>query len=70
MADEIDIANDMVMREMEMRIAAAIKDPELGAPECEECGEPVPDVRRRLGKSNCIDCATLAEKRARLFARP
>jgi RNA polymerase-binding transcription factor DksA len=69
MADEIDIANDLVMREMEMRIAAARQDAKTGHAECEECGEPVPDVRRQLGKSTCIDCATMAERRAKLFAR-
>jgi len=70
MADEIDVANDLIMREMESRIAAARSQPtKLGAAECEECGEPVPDVRRQLGKSICFDCATLAEQRAKLFAR-
>jgi RNA polymerase-binding transcription factor DksA len=70
MADECDIANDLVMRDMELRIAAARQNPVMGEPECEECGEPVPDLRRRMGKSTCIDCAQLAEYRARLFARP
>lgn len=69
MADEIDIANDLVMREMESRIAAARQTDRVGEPECEECGEPVPEVRRQLGKSTCIECATTAERRAKLFAR-
>lgn len=69
MADEVDIANDLVMRDMELRIAATRKDPVLGAAECEECGEPVPDARRTLGKSTCIECAQRSEYRARLFAR-
>lgn len=69
MADEIDIANDLVMRDMELRIAAARSDPTMGSPECEDCGEPVPEVRRKLGKSTCIECAQRAEYRARLFAR-
>jgi RNA polymerase-binding transcription factor DksA len=67
--DEADIANDLVLRETQSRIDAARQTTETGAAECEECGEPVPEVRRTLGKSTCIDCATLAERRARLFAR-
>lgn len=70
MADEIDVANDLIIREMEQRIAAARKDVTLGAAECVDCGEPVPDLRRQLGKSLCFDCAELAERRAKLFARP
>jgi formylmethanofuran dehydrogenase subunit E len=71
MADEADIANDWVMRDLEMRLAAA-RAPEavMGDPECQECGETVPDARRRLGKSICFDCADLAERRAKLFGRP
>ena len=32
------------------------------------CGEEVHPERVRMGLSTCIDCATLAEKRGRLFA--
>lgn len=70
MADEVDIANDLVMRDIEARIAATRNQPtERGAAECEECGEPVPEVRRNMGKSICFDCADLAERRSKLFAR-
>jgi formylmethanofuran dehydrogenase subunit E len=70
MADEVDVANDAIMRDLEMRLAAARSaEPVMGAEECEECGEPVIEVRRKLGKSTCFECAQLAERRARLFSR-
>lgn len=66
--DDIDRANDHIMKEMEHRIAAAMKKPTEGNSEC-DCGEEVPPARRRLGLSSCIDCATAAEKAGARFKR-
>lgn len=66
--DDIDRANDHIMKEMEHRVAAAMKAQKEGAAEC-QCGEVVPPARRRLGLSSCIDCATAAEKAGKAFIR-
>lgn len=68
--DDIDIANDRILADMEARIAAArSKRQELGSALCEECEEPMPMARRQIGAKLCIECAQRAEYTARLFAR-
>lgn len=70
MADEIDIANDRILADMERRIAAARqKKNELGSALCEECEEPMPMARRQIGATLCIECAKRREYRQRLYAR-
>lgn len=68
--DDIDIANDRILADIEARISAArLKKNELGSALCEECEEPMPMARRQIGAKLCIDCARRAEYAARLFAR-
>jgi RNA polymerase-binding transcription factor DksA len=31
----------------------------------EDCGEPLPELRRRMGKTLCTECQGLAERRQR-----
>lgn len=70
MSDEIDLANDRILADMEARIAAArLKKNELGSALCEECEEPMPMARRQIGATLCIECARRKEYAARLFAR-
>lgn len=73
MADDIDIANDLIdseisralskmqMREDSLREATAIKF-------CVECGEAIPEARQKLRFKYCVPCAEEAERRKSLFA--
>ena len=70
MADEADIANELIANEMlsaltKMRQNADIK---MGPKECMECGEDIPNERRRLGFNLCVECASEFERRQSLFA--
>ena len=70
MADEADIANDMIANEVlsalnKMRQNTEVK---MGPKECVACGEKVPTERRRLGFKLCIECAEESERRKSLFA--
>ena len=70
--DEVDIANDRMMADLEYRLAEARSKVRACGPEfceSEDCGEPMTAARRKLGLSYCIDCAGARERRARLFGR-
>ena len=71
MADEADIASSYIDRAVsdalnKMRQNPAV--PKLGAKICMECGENIPDARRKLGFRHCVECAEEAERRKSLFA--
>ncbi len=70
MADEADIANDLIANEVlgalrKMRQNTEVK---MGPKECIECGESIPQERRSLGFKLCIECAEESERRKSLFA--
>ncbi len=70
MADEADIANDLIASAVlstlsKMRQDTAVK---MGPKECVECGEDIPTARRRLGFKLCVACAEESERRNSLFA--
>ena len=70
MADEADIANDLIANEVlgalrKMRQNTEVK---MGPKECVECGEAIPTERRHLGFKLCIECASESERRKALFA--
>jgi RNA polymerase-binding transcription factor DksA len=68
--DEADIANDMIMREMNYRIAAVQAKTAKPSPEsCERCEDPITLARRALNLRLCIECAKLKERQDRLFTR-
>jgi hypothetical protein len=70
MADEVDIANDAIMVDLERRIAmqrAAANRPPVT--DCEECEEPITPARQALRLQLCLDCARRRERAARLFWR-
>lgn len=39
--------------------------PGYGPSECEDCGNPMPELRRANGWSLCTECQSLIERRAR-----
>lgn len=70
MADEIDIANDHAQFMLDQKIKAALRGQvAYGPPECTDCGEDMPEARRRLGMVICVECATRREKKEKLFGR-
>ena len=70
MADEADIANDLIANEVLSVLSKMRQDSngKMGPKECVECGEKVPTERRHLGFKFCIECATESERRKSLFA--
>lgn len=65
MADEVDIANEMAERELQLRLAeqkSKLKTG-FGPEECEECGEEMPTLRRQMGFQKCVSCAQQQELR-------
>lgn len=70
MADEVDIANDAIMVDLERRIAmqraAANRPPVM---DCQECEEPITPARQALRLQLCLDCAKRRERAARLFCK-
>ncbi|HHG8603250.1 TPA: TraR/DksA family transcriptional regulator [Morganella morganii] len=64
MSDEIDRANDHAALVLESQIAATrITAAGVSAFECEGCGKPIPEPRRRavIGCTMCIDCQAIDE---------
>lgn len=64
MTDIIDRAMEIAARDIDARIEARVK-PRTGegSPDCIECGEAIPEARRKAvqGCDLCIDCARLNE---------
>ena len=68
--DEADVANDMIMREMNYRIAAVQAATANPSPQnCERCDDPITPTRRALNLRLCIECARLKERSDRIFTR-
>lgn len=69
MADEADIANDLIDNEV-LRALGRLRQDATGRPgpkACKECGEEIPLGRRKLGFQLCIECAEETERRKSLF---
>jgi RNA polymerase-binding transcription factor DksA len=71
MADEIDIANDLIDNELsralnKLRQNASYRS--TGREFCLECGDTMPQVRRNLGFQRCVPCAEEAERREQMYA--
>lgn len=64
MADDIDLAQDRIDRELAARLSAAQKFDTPSLNECQECGEDIP-LKRQLvgGVTRCFDCQNHLEKR-------
>lgn len=70
MADEVDIANDVAMANLERQIAmqrAAFNKPPTET--CVECDEPMTPARQALRLQLCLDCALLRERAARVYRK-
>ncbi|MDN5665712.1 TraR/DksA C4-type zinc finger protein [Psychrobacter sp. CAM01] len=64
MSDIIDRANDQAQEELNRNLAKAQRFDTPSLAECVECGEDIPERRRRLGGvTRCIDCQSVIERR-------
>lgn len=64
MSDIIDRANDQAQEELNRNLAKAQRFDTPSLAECVECGEDIPERRRRLGGvTRRIDCQSVIERR-------
>jgi RNA polymerase-binding transcription factor DksA len=71
MADEIDLANDLIDSEVSRALSKLRQNAAqgvVGSKICLECGEAVPPERQKLGFKLCVPCAEETERRKSLFA--
>lgn len=71
MADDIDLANDLIDNEISRaigKIRQSFNDGGEGAKHCVECGDPIPAARKKLGFKLCVPCAEESERKNQLFA--
>lgn len=72
MADEIDLANDQIDREVSLALSkirqSASSVDTQGSEQCLECGDDMPKERQKLGFKICVSCASESERRKSLFA--
>ena len=59
---------DLALEEQARKSQAAAA---VSAYECEECGEPIPEARRRavIGCRCCVDCQNRLDQLARLYRK-
>ena len=70
MADEIDLANDLIDVEVSRALSKLRKNAvgnAMGAKNCIECGDGIPHERQKLGFRKCKACAEESERRKALF---
>jgi RNA polymerase-binding transcription factor DksA len=71
MADDIDIANDLIDVEVSRALSKLRQHAvpgAMGAKTCAECGDAIPEGRRKLGFKFCVPCAEDSERKKQLFA--
>jgi len=71
MADEADIASEHIENEVSRALSnlrQSNQGKKSGSKICTECGEKIPDARRKLGFQLCVSCAEESERRQSLFA--
>lgn len=71
MADEIDLANDLIDNEVSRALNKIRKEGAakvVGAKYCVECGDEMPEARQKMGFQFCVSCAQERERRESLYA--
>lgn len=70
MADESDLASALIDIEISSALSRMrqMQTKTVGTEYCVECGEDIPDARRKLGFNLCVMCASQAEKRKSMYA--
>ena len=59
MADDVDMAQDKADEALQRHIANAVQHAHtVGRPDCVDCGDPIPEARRRANgfAIRCVDC--------------
>ncbi|OQX10865.1 MAG: hypothetical protein BWK73_19095 [Thiothrix lacustris] len=71
MADDIDVAAERSESERHRFIAARVRFVGESAHECRECGNDIPELRRKAlpGIQICVECAAALEAQTRQFSR-
>lgn len=75
MADDIDLANDIVQERLDQalaqRRALKLSQPAHSFLFCESCDDPIPTARRLAipGCTHCVGCQSIAETREARHAR-
>lgn len=70
MADDIDLANDLIANEVSRALNKFRKNSsqmKIGSKFCQECGDSIPEERQKLGFSLCVPCASEEERKRSLF---
>ncbi|BAU47413.1 conjugal transfer protein TraR [Sulfurifustis variabilis] len=67
MADQIDIAHERIEQQLAESLSQRVRYKGKSARRCADCGEPIPDVRRRSvpGVQTCVICQEVRERAAR-----
>lgn len=69
MADDVDIANSLRDIELDWTLNRIRQQtPSVGSPTCVECGDAIPEERKKLGYKLCVSCAQEMERINRQFA--
>jgi len=70
MADDVDMANEIIDNEVSRALSKIRRSTSgnAGSKTCMECGEDMPEPRRKLGFKLCVACAQDAERRKSLYA--
>jgi RNA polymerase-binding transcription factor DksA len=64
MPDHMDAIQERCLREQEAVVARIERSMTGGLGACEDCGEPISDLRRSLGARRCLGCQSALEARA------
>jgi RNA polymerase-binding transcription factor DksA len=71
MADEIDLANDLMDSELSRalnKIRQSASSEAKGSEYCIECGDDIPKERQKLGFKLCVPCASESERKKSLYS--
>lgn len=71
MADDIDLANDLIDNEVSRalsKIRENTSQQTSGSKHCLECGDTIPPARKKMGFKFCVPCAGEMERKKQLFA--
>lgn len=71
MADEVDIASYLMEKELHQALEKHRQNAAQsahGSKVCIECGDAIPEPRRKLGFKLCVPCSSEKERKKQLFA--
>lgn len=65
MSDISDRASQLEQLQRDLALAKHRRTATVSAHECDDCGEPIPELRRKtiIGCRRCVTCQEIVEKR-------